>query len=123
MIPRSRLHLVIALLLPLLALKALLPPGYMPSAGDGELRIVMCSAGLAALNEGNPDAPDSPPAEHAACAFAMAGVAAPPPALAIALLPIRHFVAAVAARSFPAVPGALRRAQSPRAPPVFSVPI
>lgn len=118
MISRSRLHLVIALLLPLLALKALLPPGYMPSAGDGQLRIVMCSAGLAAFTDhGDPDAP---PAAQDSCAFAMAGVAAPPPSIAIYWLPSSAPRLPAADGVAIAVPAtALLRSQSPRGPPAL----
>jgi hypothetical protein len=48
MMSRRRLRLLIALLLPLMALRALLPAGYMVAADPGELRVVMCSDGLAA---------------------------------------------------------------------------
>jgi len=45
-ISRRHIRLVIALLLPLMVLRAMLPAGYMPVAENGELRMVMCSAGL-----------------------------------------------------------------------------
>jgi len=34
-----------------MVLRALLPAGYMPVAADGELRIVMCSAGLELIGD------------------------------------------------------------------------
>ena len=46
MVSRRKVRGWIALLLPLMLLRAVLPPGYMPVANDGELRIVMCSVGL-----------------------------------------------------------------------------
>jgi hypothetical protein len=42
----SRRRLLIALLLPGLALRVLLPAGFMPLVEGGELRIVMCSDGM-----------------------------------------------------------------------------
>jgi hypothetical protein len=119
-ISRSRRHLVVALLLPLLALKALLPPGYMPAAGEGRLRIVMCSAGLAALAGEQHDGTGSQPAEHATCAFAMAGAAAPPPSQVISWLPLREAGLPLAPIAAVAVAGTgLRRFQSPRGPPAI----
>lgn len=114
---RSRLHLVIALLLPLLALKSLLPPGYMPSADDGQLRIVMCSAGLAALGAEHGDS-ETPPAEHPACAFAVAGLAAPPPAPFIYWLPPAGAgLPVVEAVAIATSPAELHGSTSPRGPP------
>jgi hypothetical protein len=78
-ISRRRLHLVIALLLPLLALRALLPAGYMPSADAGGARLVLCSEGLAAWN--TPAHDPSQPAHGDAggeCPFAHAAHYAPP---------------------------------------------
>jgi hypothetical protein len=46
MTSRRKRELWIALLLPLLTLRALLPVGHMPTVADGNLRIVMCSAGI-----------------------------------------------------------------------------
>jgi hypothetical protein len=77
---RRRLHLVLALLLPLLALRALLPAGHMVAMDEGAPRIVLCSDGLAAWNT-----PDSDPAPHQQpdgandCPFAHAALNAPPP--------------------------------------------
>jgi hypothetical protein len=71
---RSR-RLWIALLLPLLALRAMLPAGHMPVAADGELHIVMCSAGLAESETGDGD--DHVPKERS-CLFAHAAAFAPP---------------------------------------------
>jgi hypothetical protein len=77
---RRRLHFVLALLLPLLALRVLLPAGYMATADADGLRIVLCSEGLAAWNT-----PDGDPAPHQQpdgandCPFAHAALNAPPP--------------------------------------------
>lgn len=118
-----RLHLVLALLLPLMALRALLPAGYMPVSEGGELRIAMCSAGLSA-----PDSPDGAPADDGqlpaatdSCPFAIAGSMAPPPQSGWHVWQIQSEVA-------PAVPSAssvplptIDRAQSQRGPPALSV--
>lgn len=114
---RARLHCIVALLLPLLALKALLPPGYMPSAGDGQLRIVMCSAGLAAITGGG-HGEDAPPGDPAPCAFAIAGVVAPPPFLAATWLPLREAALPLAAPATSRPDAPPRRYQAPRGPPI-----
>jgi len=75
-ITRRSKRLWIALLLPLLALRAMLPAGHMPVAADGELHIVMCSAGLAAQSE--PGSGDRQPIGDGGCLFAHAASFAPP---------------------------------------------
>lgn len=102
------LRLIIALLLPLMTLRGLLPAGYMAGMQNGELRIVMCSDGLQGAAK---QAPQNHSGQHAsddACPFAMAAALAPPPA----------------ARAFeftaPAAPTAYEPAQ--RARPALSLP-
>jgi len=72
---RSR-RLWIALLLPLLALRAMLPAGYMPVAADGQLHIVMCSPGLVVQSDSGTDG-DHPAPEDGSCLFAHAAGFAP----------------------------------------------
>lgn len=98
-----RRHLLIALLLPLLALRAMLPVGVMPAVGDGEVRLVMCSDGLLLPAE---DAGGKGPIEPIGgdCPFAQALFEAPPP----------HFIP-MAALSVDA-PALHRSASSPRPP-------
>jgi hypothetical protein len=111
--------MMIALLLPLLALRALLPAGYMPSADDEGPRMVLCSAGLAAWSApaGNPQ-----PAHGTArddCPFAHAALNAPPPHLvaAVVAVPDGRFAARVPGIALPAA-GPPRQALA-RAPPVL----
>jgi hypothetical protein len=74
----SRRRLLIALLLPVLALRVLLPAGFMPVADAGELRIVMCSDGMQLPGTGPGDSGGHPPHEMGKCPFASAGFHAPP---------------------------------------------
>ncbi len=100
MLTRRLKRLTIALLLPLLALRGMLPAGYMPVAEQGELRIVMCSAGLAAWETQPEDgAGRQLPPNAGQCAFAQSA-AAPP---VIALQP----VAAPSLITFAATPRAI----------------
>ncbi len=70
----SRRRLALALLLPMLALRALLPGGFMPVVEAGELRIVMCADGLQ-LSTHDSDRSDS--AGDNDCPFAHANLNAP----------------------------------------------
>ncbi len=128
-ISRRRLHLVIALLLPLLALRTLVPAGYMVTAADGGLRIVICDAGFAGGNtpahhhgdhhghqHGGTD-PQPSGGEH--CPFAHAAVNAPPPLLVSgALVPLLQVT--FTSRSSEQLPPATGppRQTSARAPPL-----
>lgn len=81
-----RLHLVIALMLPIMMMRGLLPAGYMAVADHGELRIALCSGGLAPPVGDH----DKHPAGSSDCPFALAHASfAPPvqPVLALAGLP------------------------------------
>jgi len=111
----------IALLLPLMLLRAMLPAGFMPVAADGELRIVMCSAGLDIQGDhdrrdgGTPDQQ----AQQANCLFAHAATLAPPEAirhLSIAS-PTGFDIAATARRPLPTRP---YRFAAARGPPRYS---
>ena len=118
---RRRIRFLIALLLPLMVLRALLPAGYMPVAGNDGLRIVMCSAGLATTTTGDAtDRGDHPGlAGGEGCVFAHAAVAAPPPVQGVPAV-------RVAAGTSPDTPAesfvisTLLRSQSARAPPALS---
>lgn len=124
MICRRHIRLGIALLLPLMVLRGLLPAGYMAVAGEGDLRIVMCAEVLAL--PGGADASsgdDHPPGSgNADCTFALsAGTLSPPvqPVLAI-LEPLRQvrFLSS-AAEQLPPATGPPRVAPA-RAPPRLS---
>jgi hypothetical protein len=116
MIARRHLHLLIALLLPLMVLRGMLPAGYMPVAEGGELRMALCSDGLRSPGK---DAGDHRlPGSSGDCLFAHAAASAPPPSC---LAPAGRSVAEPACIDMPAdLPpvGFLRRSQSPRAPPL-----
>lgn len=92
-VTRSRRHLLIALLLPLLALRALLPAGYMAEAQAGEFRLVMCAEGLHLPQ----DSDDQDPAgDNGLCLFAHAAQAA---------VPAAPFIVPAAPEVAPAAPG------------------
>jgi hypothetical protein len=84
-IARRQLRRLVAVLLPLLALRALLPAGYMVATDHGQLAIVMCTPGLAASSAASGEMPahhhGSKPSPAAAddCPFAHAVINAPPP--------------------------------------------
>lgn len=116
-VTRSRRHLLIALLLPLLALRALLPTGYMAEAQAGEFRLVMCAEGLHLPQDS--DGQD-PAGENGLCLFAHAAQAA---------VPAAPFVVPAAPDVAPALPGIGHllapttgppRAELARGPPSFS---
>jgi|SRR6478609_3719226 len=87
MISRRRIRGWIALLLPLMLLRALLPAGYMPVAAQDGLRIVMCSDGLADRSGPAPGPDHSPTPDGGHCLFAHAAAFAPPQAEAGILAP------------------------------------
>jgi len=120
-ISRRRIRGWIALLLPLMVLRALLPAGYMPVASDGELRIVMCSAGLELIGDHgrNHGQDDGTQAQQASCPFGHAAMLAPPNAdrhQAIAS-PFRFDIAAAVEQSRPSSP---YRFAAARGPPRYS---
>lgn len=126
-VTRRRLHLAIALLLPLMVLRAMLPTGYMPVTENGTLRIAMCSDGLyrAAVSTVGDRASD--PGDHelpsgsSDCAFANAALNAPPPAATLAAVSIDSDAGAVLAHAAPTRSVALVRVQSARGPPSRSL--
>lgn len=122
MISRRRISGWIALLLPLMALRAMLPAGYMPVAADGELRIVMCSAGLAGQTDadGNSDHPAPSLGMDGGCLFGHAATIAPPSAIpCCAFAPsLVSFVSRSSALTPPST--GPPRVTAARAPPSFS---
>ncbi len=121
---RRRLHFVIALLLPLMALRAMLPAGYMLDAGQGGLRIVMCSEGLQAAPLG--DNSDQSSNGHGqrdsgSCPFAHAAVSAPPPSASPSIAMVRFDAGRIPAIAPPTRSLSLIRVQSARGPPSISL--
>jgi len=94
-ISRRHLRRLIVLLLPLLALRALVPAGYMLSSGSGELLLVLCDGGLTgwdthAMSGHHEHAPhhhdhghDRMPSAGEHCPFAHAPFNAPPPRMLV----------------------------------------
>jgi hypothetical protein len=121
---RSTRLLVGLLLVPALALRVLVPPGFMPGTGAGDAPTMqMChGAGpLPASTQPVPGGDDPAPGQgqhhEAPCVFAAAGSAAPPPDVALALdAPHADDVGALTPE-FIVVHKALHRAQAARAPP------
>jgi len=120
-ISRRHLHLLIALLLPLMVMRGLLPAGYMAVADDGELRIVMCSAGLAPGGDNAPasDSDDPRPADAGTCLFAHGATVAPPvqQSVALAAPPALVQIASGDSATLPPTTGPPRSAAA-RAPPI-----
>jgi hypothetical protein len=116
---RRHLHLCIALLLPLMVMRSLLPVGFMPVADGGQIRMVLCSAGLQ-LPGSDHDSGDRPlPGSGGDCLFAHASTTAPPPVVFAAPAPVPAAVDVVAAASLPRTADTLLRAQSARGPPAL----
>jgi hypothetical protein len=123
-IARRHLHLLIALLLPLMVMRGLLPAGYMAVAEEGELRIVMCSAGLAMPGDAGSgsDSDDNPAPDSGNCLFAHAATVAPPVQVVLAVTTAPVFVPLPSddSTSLPPATGPPRLAAA-RAPPVFRI--
>jgi hypothetical protein len=113
-----------ALALVALAFRAVIPIGFMPAAAGLEL----CHGGFAPAVEsarlpqhGDPGAPPAPHAHAEGCVFAASAAGLAPPAAAPAIVDTptsrtRIEVPATASHAFPP----LRRAHSPRGPPMLS---
>lgn len=120
-----KIRLLVGLLLvPALALRVLVPQGFMPGTGAGDAPTMqMChgSGPLPASTQPVPggDDPAPGPGQHheAPCVFAAAGAAAPPPPAAIALGATPIHASALPAPDFVFVQKAVHRAQAARAPP------
>jgi hypothetical protein len=116
-IARRHIHLLIALLLPLMVMRGMLPAGYMPVSEGGVVKMALCSDGLQ-LPAGNGDKDNHRlPGSNGDCLFAHAAASAPPPS-SIAL-DAPAFVDTQSPEFFTAQQAAslIPRAQSPRGPP------
>ena len=93
MISRRRIRGWIALLLPLMLLRAMLPAGYMAVAAQDGLQIVMCSDGLVTRPDTAPGQDQSQTPDGGNCLFAHAATLAPPmgAACCVAASPITFF--------------------------------
>ena len=116
MISRRHIHLLVALLLPLMVMRGMLPAGYMPVAEGGVLKMALCSDGLQRPGQGDQN-DHRLPGSNGDCLFAHAAASAPPPA--VIFLPAPEIIAARSTESSTAQQTAavIARAQSPRGPP------
>jgi hypothetical protein len=121
------MRLVIALLLPLMVLRAMLPPGYMPVTANGSLHIAMCSEGLypAATDQSGGQHTGSgdhkQPSSSGDCPFANAAVNALPPSSWQSVVTV-NFDAGAALASLASIhPASIYRVQSARGPPSISL--
>ena len=126
---RKTCLLVALLLLPALAARLLVPPGFMPGTGaDGAPSIQMChGAGPlpGAVQPATPDdghAPGDRAHHEPPCVFAAAGSAAPPPVAAVVHGSPQAPDAGPPTPESIIVQRALHRAQAARAPPADSLP-
>ncbi|HXC60382.1 MAG TPA: hypothetical protein VN645_13795 [Steroidobacteraceae bacterium] len=126
MLTRRRIDFVIALLLPLMVLRGLLPAGYMPVNQNGEIRIAMCSDGryVAGTERDTRQAPSGRhelPSDSSPCPFASAAVNAAPPATSTIAFRIESDAGIVDPAAAPIGAAAVVRVQSARGPPTFSL--
>jgi hypothetical protein len=121
---RRHIPLLIALLLPLMVMRGLLPAGYMAAAEDGKLRIVMCSAGLVTTGEAGSGSDSGQPSAAGTgdCLFAHAATVAPQVGCADAITPppYRIYLASDHSITQPQATGPPRPAGA-RAPPTFLI--
>ena len=115
---RGLRQLVWLLLVPALALRLLVPPGFMPGTDAGHgLTMQMCH-GTGPLPSPMGHDPGQPQPRHdSPCVFAAAGTAAPPPMLALAATGIAHAIVEPAQPVSPIFHRAPPRAHAARAPP------
>ena len=116
---RLRLLCLLAFVLPVLALRALIPAGFMAASVDGTMQIVLCQPG-AMTGHHHHGSPDSAPAVEVDTTCPYAQSAGP------ALMPTLPVLPAIAAMHRLQPPAAIaqthltfgpRREQSPRGPP------
>ena len=126
---RKTCLLVGLLLLPALAARMLVPPGFMPGTGaDGAPSIQMCHGAGPLPSAAQPadshdgQAPSDRAPHEAPCVFAAAGSAAPPPVAAVVHDTPQAPDAEPPTPESIIVQRALHRAQAARAPPADSLP-
>jgi hypothetical protein len=120
---RLRLLCLLAFVLPVLALRALVPAGFMAAPVDGTLQIVLCQPGAMAGHHHHPGSPASGPALEVDPTCPYAQSAGP------ALMPTLPVLPAVAMMHRPEPPEAVTqtrlnfgplRQQFPRGPPTLA---
>ena len=123
---RSRaLRRGVAVMALLLAVRALVPAGFMASATDAGLQLVFCDAGAMALQSGGHHAhhhhSQTGTTTDPGCPYAQSSGPAPLPALPVVASDVRytHVVVPVEAARVAATSGPPRQ-QNPRGPPVLA---
>jgi hypothetical protein len=116
--------LVALLLLPALALRVLVPPGFMPGTGAGDAPTMQMCHGAGPLpapthptRDGDDPAPEKGQHHESPCVFAAAGSAAPPPVATVALVASQPVDVDPPAPDRVFVQRTLHRTQAARAPP------
>ena len=111
-------QLVWLLLVPALALRLLVPPGFMPGTNAGHgLTMQMCH-GTGPLRTPMGHDPGQPQPRHdSPCVFAAAATVAPPPVLALAATGVAHAIVEQLRPVSPIFHRAPPRAHTARAPP------
>ena len=116
--------LVGLLLVPALALRVLVPQGFMPGTGADDAPTIQMCHGAGPLPtatqpvpDGDEPAPGQDQRHEPPCVFAAAGSAAPPPVVALALHAPHSDDIGAPTPEFVVVHKVLHRAQAARAPP------
>ena len=114
----GRTRLIVGLLLvPALALRVLVPPGFMPGTGADDAPTMQMCHGAGPLPAGQDPAPEQGKHHESPCAFAAAGSNAPPPAAAVPLSTAQATEVRPPTPVLVFVPRSFHRAQAARAPP------
>lgn len=118
-IARRHLHLLIALLLPLMVMRGMLPAGYMPVAEGGVLKMALCSDGLRLPAGSGDNGNHQLPGSSGDCLFAHAAASAPPPSSIAVAAPAFADAQSVETRAAQQAASVIPRAQSSRGPPAL----
>lgn len=119
----GRTQLIVGLLLlPALALRVLVPPGFMPGSDAGHSPIMQMCHGAGPLPAPANPPPTGPVPERgkhheSPCAFAAAGPTAPPPVAADPLGTAQAIEDRLGPRAHTIIPRSFHRTQAARAPP------
>ena len=114
----------VAVLALLLAVRALIPAGFMASASDAGLQLVFCDAGVMAQHAGHHHAhhhSQTGATTDPDCPYAQSAGPAPLPSLPVVASDVRHAQLVVPAEAAPvAATSGPPRQQTPRGPPVLA---
>lgn len=117
---RARARVLLALVLPALLVRALIPVGFMPSAGSGGPAMQLCP-GTAAMAGGHHHAGTGAPegAAHTLCVFAASAAPAVAPVVPAILLRSVNIRRVEQTQASSIRSPSILRTQSARAPPVL----